>query len=1057
MKQYNYKEIKYPAIPRNKRNTENTSASVVFTGNSGLTGSEPVFDVTDHGRLTGIINTASQYSEFARDIHLTAADADKLKNLTGIQIIPSDQLSSIAPTDQNVYSAVSTDLRISKELDDFLIEINGMYLRKDIDDTMHGALSLDKRMNSSVFIDGWDGKGWEIKETGAAQLDSLRLRYDLLVGNRLGSPSFISGFPEGRGWDLSPYKRYNATGAEETKWRLELDDLVVRGKARFFELIASQLRGENDNFIFAGQMKVAYYDIASKRIYLDTEKGLLYNPFRAGDILIVQRFGGLPSAGNNYNVVKQYELQVTDAGIGSEIEGEGRLDWITFKNLVGDLSDITDGDVLTRADSAIDSTRKGIVKVTTIDEIGAPHLDVVYGMKTQPDDSVKARLGNLAGIRTKGGRNLTDQWGLYAQGAFIENSTILLENGDTIEQTFSAMNGKFDSTISEIRSDISLERGNILRNPSFNRDTNYWTSDNRVHFIPVGDKYLWMDDAFYVEKAAVADIYNDNGRNVLRVRNTVISQYNEVMNIPPHSGNSEAEYAYSFAFYAKVLHPGTLSAGIPGTALFLEKQLDASGSYERITQFGQWNEKGNFQIKFTGEILIYGVSVFNDTLADTQVKLQTQIDQTSEYIKLLATKDYVDSETGQIYTHYDSQFLVTAGQISGISTRVDNINNRIDTAGWITEPYGNTIYANKKTVENLTGRVSTAESSISNNAYSITQKVSTTDFNGQTIISKVNQTASAYQIDAKNINLNGKVTFSMFDPKLTSDFNGKANSSSLKAMAYLDKVEKAQLGTTVISNGHIITSLIDTDSIYANMASIGDFSIKNGWLTCNANTGKDVGYIDMRGTNTRISFGHDLTPDIVGGAFINTAVIHNKQANYLSGNIFNWDSGGNKNIGLEVVSRGCDFPVGIVSEGYNSFVGGLSVVTFVPKINSTSYDSKSLRYSDIVVLQTSSEMNFDLPTLSKLYEIYNNGGNYMSNGLALNYQVVIKFSFLLTRYSKVVHFRGNSTIPIIDGKGSIHQWEGNYQYGTHKTYPGEVITFYYHNNHYYLSSNHNAV
>lgn len=63
----------------------------------------------------------------------------------------------------------------------------------------------------------------------------------------------------------------------------------------------------------------------------------------------------------------------------------------------------------------------------------------------------------------------------------------------------------------------------------------------------------------------------------------------------------------------------------------------------------------------------------------------------------------------------------------------------------------------------------------------------------------------------------------MFDRDLNDQFSAKVNSSSLGDMAYKSKVEKAQLGATLFDGAHIITSLIDADSIYANMASIGGF------------------------------------------------------------------------------------------------------------------------------------------------------------------------------------------------------------------------------------------
>ena len=78
-KQYTYIEKKYPASPRSKRRRETGEgaslggATVLASTSTGGVG------VTDHGELSGIVSTGDEYSEFARDIHLTAADAEALK------------------------------------------------------------------------------------------------------------------------------------------------------------------------------------------------------------------------------------------------------------------------------------------------------------------------------------------------------------------------------------------------------------------------------------------------------------------------------------------------------------------------------------------------------------------------------------------------------------------------------------------------------------------------------------------------------------------------------------------------------------------------------------------------------------------------------------------------------------------------------------------------------------------------------------------------------------------------------------------------------------------
>lgn len=57
----------------------------------------------------------------------------------------------------------------------------------------------------------------------------------------------------------------------------------------------------------------------------------------------------------------------------------------------------------------------------------------------------------------------------------------------------------------------------------------------------------------------------------------------------------------------------------------------------------------------------------------------------------------------------------------------------------------------------IDGRVSAAESSIEQNAYEITTRVSYTDYTGETIVSMINQTPDTVTIAAENINFSGAV------------------------------------------------------------------------------------------------------------------------------------------------------------------------------------------------------------------------------------------------------------------------------------------------------------
>lgn len=543
----------------------------------------------------------------------------------GVYIVKKDDAT--AASDENVFSALRTLYEINKAY----VDISDMYLRKDIDDTAHGNILFDKKIGSSIFIDGWEGKGWEIQSTGAAILDSLRVRSDIYVGGNTGSPTFASGFT-GWGWQIDTP---TATG--------EMDNLFIRKTFTAYEIVYSQIYGLGGSQIVSDINKIARVEVMSDRYrcYMDDMDGLMLMNLRKGDGVRIQTRTGTTSIKYLFGRCIGVDSDYFDIAIPL-IEGTGQPEA---------------GDFALRWGNNEDTDRQGLIYLTTADS-GAPFIDVYDGITdASTEGKLKARIGHLTGIRTQRGDQLSG-YGAYLNGIYVENSTFILQNGDTIEQTFIAMNGKFESLIDSIRNDISTEGGNILVNSSFSQNTNYWRAANNVHFINVGGEYLWLDGSFYVEKDQVADIYNDNGQNVLRIRNTYILQQNAIMNIPDHT--EEEEKTYSFSLFYKVLRPGSCGFGIPGTELYHEEQLSESDSYQKLSKVGKWNGKGDFELRFTGEILIYGVGLFADEIADAIVHLQTQITQNEEEIKLRATKDYVDAETGKIYTKYDTSLSLKA-------------------------------------------------------------------------------------------------------------------------------------------------------------------------------------------------------------------------------------------------------------------------------------------------------------------------------------------------------------------------------------------------------------
>lgn len=924
----------------------------------------------------------------------------------------------IIPTDENAFTALRTLKEIDNALSDFIVDIDGMYLRKDIDDTAHGNILFDKLIGSSIYIDGFDGKGWRITADGIGELEGMRIRSDIYLGGKVGSPSFASGFT-GWGWEIDTP---TATG--------EMDNLFIRKTFTAYEIVYSQIYGLGGSQIVSDINKIARVEVMADRYrcYMDDMDGLMLMNLRKGDGVRIQTRTGTTSIKYLFGRCIGVDSDYFDIAIPL-IEGTGQPEA---------------GDFALRWGNDEDTDRQGLIYLTTADS-GAPYIDVYDGITgASTEGLLKARLGHLTGIRTQRGDQLYG-YGAYLNGIYVENSTFILQNGDSIEQTFIAMNGKFESLIEGIRNDMSSESGNILVNSSFGKNTNYWTSANTIHFIDVSGEYLWMDGSFYADKGQIADIYNDKGQNVLRIRNTYIRQQNAIMNIPDHTEGEEK--TYSFSLFYKVLRAGSCGFGIPGTELYHEEQLSEIDSYQKLSKAGKWDGTGDFELRFTGEILIYGVGLFNDALADAYIKLQTQIDQTNEYIKLLATKDYVDSETGKIYTHYDSELEITAEQMSGISTKVDNINSTIETAGWITRAEGVTLFA-KKEMEN-----------------------------GSSIVAAINVQPSSIKIQAKNIELDGVVSFSMlsdyptvnarinrkvdesdlgtlayassisknnFASSLLQEFNGKADSSSLKALAYLDKVEQAQLGSTIISGGHIITSLIDTDAIYANMASIGGFTIQNNGIFSESKyssessskfflySSGDAAFLGFSSSGKWAGLGLNTLPSVLGGTSALMRLEYTKSQYDINYAAIIDAHGGSRNYALYCT-------------GALKVNGPVSLTRYIRPVTKTDSIINNIGYMDTFLFNTSTYLRVLLPSRStiesKVGTVHAEYGESWSN---VGFNSVIFIHVIIASYSpnKIYITHESADTKLVDNNGNSIDGIDMLK--------GDCATFAYCNNHWYI-------
>ena len=686
----------------------------------------------------------------------------------------------------------------------------------------------------------------ELLAWGSATVKQLHVKGDSTFDGNLFSKQFISDFLTGKGWGIYNKPIFNAAGVQENKWTGEFDDVIVRGSLRVYEMIISQLLGENDNRIFTGMMEVDHYDADSGKVYLNTQDGKLYNPFRRNDIIMVQQFNGMPNSSNDYYVTKNYELLVTDAGCGSLEDGDKRLDWVKFANFTSSIAGATPEalikkkDTFVRVDNLSDPDRKGIMQIITVGT-ASPHMDVVYGLKTDPEGALKGRLGNLEGIVHPWFGRLQG-FGEYLNNLYAVGDLILRRTGESVDTKFQVLENMFSSRFAKTSYELTngknyLENGQfleqvtdadntIIANWEMNEgeDTELWVDANGLPFMVNGSLSTSGNRKVSLEQC--------DGRQMLRLQNCGLRQKNAIIKQPGthkeyvkgsgeknDAGLSQTEAStidvqdklyVNVRLYAKTA--GQLTYGFEGCKAVEDKlnelavkteNIAYSGEWQTVRMEGKWNGTGDFIIRYSGDCNIALVTITDEPLSEFSKTVSTQIVQTAENIKLLGENINkvngkttklgfeLDAEKGEIRQYVDTKdkknredtsSLITQTS-SSITSSVDKkLKNQYDT---ITSEYSSSI---TQKADQITLKVSAAQTAADNaqSAADAAQGTADTAIKKNAEL-KVTVDGIGSKVDTKIANAKGEIT-----KEYTSAINQSAKDITLKVSAAQTAADNAQ-------------------------------------------------------------------------------------------------------------------------------------------------------------------------------------------------------------------------------------------------------------------------
>ncbi len=574
------------------------------------------------------------------------------------------------------------------------------------------------------------GDGTVHQDENGNDIPAIRVQGDAIFSGNLSTPYFVSNFPGGIGWAIQKKAFVNAAGVTEYKYVLECDGANFRETLRVYSLIASQLLGENDNRIITAMMEVHHYDPETGKVWLNTNCGKLYNTLRPGDYIMVQQFqpgNDVASGGDGY-ITKHYELIVNQVGTGGATDENGdRLDWVTISSFTPGVNQegtaetlITKGDTFCRVDSLTDAERKGIIQMISVGT-NAPYMDIQYGLKTDPQHALKARLGNLSGLRTDDFGQL-DNFGIYSNRGYFTGEFRNAQTGESLSARITTTQAQHVSLYKETTYDIG-EDDNLVSNGFFVRELESWavctTSGAALDTqgvsgilysggmpLMVNGKVMSTSDK---GKAIITDY---DGVPMLKLSGAGVSQ--SFSSMDPNTTHKEltTENGSETADVPDTLYMGIRILPITEGTLkveFLKQDGTTSGWQRTVVSTAQWmtvqsqdttqapwdyTGTGKMIVSYTGECLIRFVVLMNDPIESSRVDYWTKITQTARLIKAEANATYatrtmhseLSIEVGRIGTEVTNNKDASDRAKAAIEARLGDIETfDNNTATWITQ------------------------------------------------------------------------------------------------------------------------------------------------------------------------------------------------------------------------------------------------------------------------------------------------------------------------------------------------------------------------------------
>ncbi len=426
------------------------------------------------------------------------------------------------------------------------------FLRKDSDDTAAGLITFLKGINVGQFTTGMLGSG------GAITVDP-------------------------------------ATG----KTRIEADELLVRMKAYFYELMIEKFSHVGGQIVLtpAGITCIKVEELPNAyRCYFKSSDGekTISNDFVIGDQATIREFNIKSTVQDGTN--RYYWRLIT--GIGDDYIDLSKTDCDTNSDVP------LAGDEIVQLGNRVDHSRQSAIMLSAFGT-DSPSIKQYTGI-----DAYSLVDKEVTVVSPHGNRFVGD---------------FILSTGTNIATQMKVLENLIKTEIQSIEHWINDEE-NFLKNASFSLNMDGWESESALKVFTV-EEPLVVNGEYYADAAKIAEVVSHENKYMLRLKDSFVKQLNSDLNHPDEAST----FYISFRYLCEAT--GSLTCGFEGQELYQTVILNPNRQARIFEYSGTWDGTGDFILQFTGDIYISLVTLTNRPLDDFKKEVTSKFEQTATSLR----------------------------------------------------------------------------------------------------------------------------------------------------------------------------------------------------------------------------------------------------------------------------------------------------------------------------------------------------------------------------------------------------------------------------------------